>query len=247
MGAAGASRRSAWCSAFRCFMALALRHVDAVHAAVSPACCRWPPRWSARGRCASGRRRLLGLRRARLRAGDGFAAWQRRRRACSWPTLLLLAAVACAAVGYVAGARLSAQMPAEHVICWVLVLALPLTLPLRLLRAPGRRTPARARRPGAASPTSRVFSMWLGFFAWYRGLALGGTVRVSQVQLVQPFLVDARSRCRCSASGSTARPRCSRCGGRHGVRRQAAARAGQPRRRAHERAIHDPAGARAWR
>ena len=30
--------------------------------------------------------------------------------------------------------------------------------------------------------------MWLGFFAWYRGLALGGTVRVSQVQLAQPFL-----------------------------------------------------------
>jgi drug/metabolite transporter (DMT)-like permease len=30
--------------------------------------------------------------------------------------------------------------------------------------------------------------MWLGFFAWYRGLALGGTVRVSQVQLLQPFL-----------------------------------------------------------
>ena len=33
-----------------------------------------------------------------------------------------------------------------------------------------------------------LFSMWLGFFAWYRGLALGGTVRVSQVQLLQPFL-----------------------------------------------------------
>ena len=30
--------------------------------------------------------------------------------------------------------------------------------------------------------------MWLGFFAWYRGLALGGIVRVSQVQLIQPFL-----------------------------------------------------------
>jgi drug/metabolite transporter (DMT)-like permease len=30
--------------------------------------------------------------------------------------------------------------------------------------------------------------LWLGFFAWYRGLALGGTVRVSQVQLLQPFL-----------------------------------------------------------
>ena len=33
-----------------------------------------------------------------------------------------------------------------------------------------------------------LFSMWIGFFAWYRGLALGGTVRVSQVQLLQPFL-----------------------------------------------------------
>ena len=33
-----------------------------------------------------------------------------------------------------------------------------------------------------------VFSMWLGFFAWYRGLVLGGVVRVSQVQLLQPFL-----------------------------------------------------------
>jgi drug/metabolite transporter (DMT)-like permease len=33
-----------------------------------------------------------------------------------------------------------------------------------------------------------LFSMWLGFFAWYRGLALGGVLRVSQVQLLQPFL-----------------------------------------------------------
>jgi drug/metabolite transporter (DMT)-like permease len=33
-----------------------------------------------------------------------------------------------------------------------------------------------------------LFSMWIGFFAWYRGLVLGGVVRVSQVQLLQPFL-----------------------------------------------------------
>ena len=51
-------------------------------------------------------------------------------------------------------------------------------------------------RPAAALPASAwwalgyvsLFSMWIGFFAWYRGLALGGTVRVSQVQLLQPFL-----------------------------------------------------------
>lgn len=99
--------------------------------------------------------------------------------------LLLLAAMGCAAIGYAYGARLSQRMPAEFVICWALVIALPITLPLAL-----------ATRPHAALPTSAwigfgyvaVFSMWIGFFAWYRGLALGGTVRVSQVQLVQPFL-----------------------------------------------------------
>ncbi len=98
---------------------------------------------------------------------------------------LLLAAMALGAVGYAWGARLSQHMAAEHVICWALVLALPVTLPLAL-----------ATRPQAGLPASAwlgfgyvaVFSMWIGFFAWYRGLALGGTVRVSQVQLLQPFL-----------------------------------------------------------
>jgi drug/metabolite transporter (DMT)-like permease len=30
--------------------------------------------------------------------------------------------------------------------------------------------------------------MWAGFFAWFRGLALGGALRVSQMQLLQPFI-----------------------------------------------------------
>ena len=98
---------------------------------------------------------------------------------------LLLAAMACAAIGYGHGARLSQHMRAEHVICWALVLALPITLPW-----------AWVTRPQTALQDSAwwgfgyvaVFSMWLGFFAWYRGLALGGTVRVSQVQLLQPVL-----------------------------------------------------------
>jgi drug/metabolite transporter (DMT)-like permease len=33
-----------------------------------------------------------------------------------------------------------------------------------------------------------VVSMFLGFFAWYAGLARGGTARVSQIQLLQPLL-----------------------------------------------------------
>jgi len=99
--------------------------------------------------------------------------------------LLLLAAMGCAAVGYGYGARLSQRMRAEHVICWALVMALPLTLPAAALTLP-RAPLSPAAWWGFAYVA--VFSMWLGFFAWYRGLALGGTVRVSQVQLVQPFL-----------------------------------------------------------
>jgi drug/metabolite transporter (DMT)-like permease len=98
---------------------------------------------------------------------------------------LLLAAMGCAAVGYAYGARLSQHMRADHVICWALLISLPLTLPLAAWSFP-----ATALRASAwwAFGYVAVFSMWLGFFAWYRGLALGGTVRVSQVQLIQPFL-----------------------------------------------------------
>ena len=99
--------------------------------------------------------------------------------------MLLLAAMLCAAVGYGYGAQLAQRLRAEHVICWALVMALPLTAPLALAAWPAE--PPRAAAWGAFAYLA-VFSMWLGFFAWYRGLALGGTVRVSQVQLVQPFL-----------------------------------------------------------
>ena len=36
-----------------------------------------------------------------------------------------------------------------------------------------------------------AMSMYFGFFAWNAALALGGVARVSQVQLVQPFLTFA--------------------------------------------------------
>ena len=99
--------------------------------------------------------------------------------------LLLLGAMLCAAVGYGFGARLSQHMRAEFVICWALVISLPVTAPLAALSWPDVSVPAVA---WSGFAYVSVFSMWLGFFAWYRGLALGGTVRVSQVQLVQPFL-----------------------------------------------------------
>jgi drug/metabolite transporter (DMT)-like permease len=112
-----------------------------------------------------------------LRSGNGMSL--------APADLLLLGAMACAAVGYGWGAQLSQRMGAEHVICWALVISLPLTLPLSFATWPDH---SLTQAAWWAFAYVAVFSMWLGFFAWYRGLALGGTVRVSQVQLIQPFL-----------------------------------------------------------
>lgn len=166
-------------------LGLALRHVDAVHAAVVTGVL--PLATAVAAAVALRQRPSSGF---WLCAAAGavlvlvFAAWK-GNGALVAADGLLLASVLCAAIGYVAGARLSAQMPAEQVICWVLVISLPLTVPLTWLAWPAQ--PASTAAWGGFAYVT-IFSMWLGFFAWYRGLALGGTVRVSQVQLVQPFL-----------------------------------------------------------
>lgn len=167
--------------------ALALREVPAMHAAVItgvlPLFTAAVAAWHLRQRPSAGFWAC-----AVLGAGlvIGFAAVQGGGHLVAADGLLLLA-MGCAAAGYVAGAGLSARWRAEHVISWVLVISLPATLPLAWL---GR--PAEPAAVGAAAWAGfayvTVFSMWLGFFAWYRGLALGGMVRVSQVQMVQPFL-----------------------------------------------------------
>jgi drug/metabolite transporter (DMT)-like permease len=99
--------------------------------------------------------------------------------------VLLMLGMVSAAVAYAWGARLAGRMPPEQVICWALLISLPVSLPGTWLSWP---TQAVGAVPWLALGYVSVFSMWLGFFAWYRGLALGGTVRVSQVQLLQPFM-----------------------------------------------------------
>lgn len=170
---------------FPLFLGLALRDVDAMHAAVVTGVLplgtalaaalyfRQRPSPAFWGCAVLGCTLVLGFAAHKGQGSLGFADG------------LLMLAVACASVGYVAGARLAAQMSAQRVICWVLVLSLPISLPATLLSWPTQ--PARASAWIGLGYVS-LFSMWLGFFAWYRGLALGGAVRVSQVQLVQPFL-----------------------------------------------------------
>ena len=113
-------------------------------------------------------------------------AWQASGHfALEWADLLLVGAVIAASFGYIYGAQVTPALGAERVICWVCVMALPLTLPATVLLWPARPVAASA---WAGFVYVGVFSMWVGFFAWYRGLALGGALRVSQAQLLQPFL-----------------------------------------------------------
>lgn len=102
-----------------------------------------------------------------------------------WADLLLLGAVFAASIGYIYGAQVTPQLGAERVICWVCVIALPVSLPGAIWLWPEHSV---APSAWGGLLYVGVFSMWAGFFAWYRGLVLGGALRVSQAQLLQPFL-----------------------------------------------------------
>jgi drug/metabolite transporter (DMT)-like permease len=99
----------------------------------------------------------------------------------------VLGAVALCAFGYAEGATLSRRYGGWQVICWALVLTAPALAPVVAV--------AIAVDGLDAGPDAwlgfayvSLFSMFLGFFAWYRGLALGGIARIGQIQLAQPVL-----------------------------------------------------------
>ncbi|CAA9561533.1 MAG: Permease of the drug/metabolite transporter (DMT) superfamily [uncultured Thermomicrobiales bacterium] len=100
---------------------------------------------------------------------------------------LLLAAVVLGALGYAEGGRLAREMGGWRVICWALVLAGPVLTPPVLIVAVRDGLDAGQDAWLGFGYVSLV-SMFLGFFAWYRGLALGGVARVGQIQLLQPVL-----------------------------------------------------------
>ncbi|OYU93364.1 MAG: hypothetical protein CFE45_20940 [Burkholderiales bacterium PBB5] len=121
----------------------------------------------------------------------GFSLWRAQQAGQGFvPSLAdagLALGVLAASVGYVAGARVTPALGAERVICWVTLVALPVTLPGALWF--GAAQDWAAIRPSAWAGLAYVslFSMWIGFFAWYRALSWGDAVRISQVQLLQPF------------------------------------------------------------
>jgi drug/metabolite transporter (DMT)-like permease len=104
--------------------------------------------------------------------------------------LYLLASVIVSAIGYAFSGRLTAQMPGWEVISWVLVIALPISIPAAALTMPADISHI-PLKPWLGLLYVALFSQWIGFFAWNAGMAMGGIARVSQVQLLQPFVVFA--------------------------------------------------------
>jgi len=104
-----------------------------------------------------------------------------------WADVALLAAAVAAAFAYAEGGHLARQMAGWKIISWALVLATPvIAVPVVII----------AMQTGLDAPPIAwvsfayvsLFSQFLAFFVWYKGLAMGGVARVGQVQLLQPFL-----------------------------------------------------------
>ena len=169
-------------------LGLAVRQVDAMHAAVITGL--MPLATAACGALMLRQRPSAGFWAFALLGAAlvvAFAAWSGAGRP-QLGDLLLLGAVIASSLGYITGVKVTSGEDAltpEQTISWVLVLALPATLPVLLTQWPT--APIHAASWGGFAYVA-LFSMWMGFFAWYRGLAWGGTLRVSQVQLLQPFV-----------------------------------------------------------
>lgn len=120
-----------------------------------------------------------------------FAAAQGAGRLTAGDGLVLLAVVV-GALGYAEGGALARELGGWRVICWALVLSAPLLVPVVALTWGAHVLEASPRAWLGFGYVSTV-SMFLGFFAWYRAMALAGVARVSQLQLLQPLLTLAWS------------------------------------------------------
>jgi drug/metabolite transporter (DMT)-like permease len=165
----------------------ALRYVEAIHASVLYGFL--PLMTAAIGAYMTRQRPSLGFWLCAALGSVLVIAYSVIRNDSTWiihpADFLLFAAMLFAAYGYAKGAVVTAHLGAERVICWALVISLPITLPAALVLWPSQSI---STASWLGFGYISVFSMWLGFFAWYRALAIGGTVRISQIQLIQPFL-----------------------------------------------------------
>ncbi|WP_267403205.1 MULTISPECIES: DMT family transporter [unclassified Chryseobacterium] len=100
--------------------------------------------------------------------------------------ILMFAAVVLCGLGYAEGAKLSKTLGGWQVISWALILALPIMIPLFFIYFPANVREVSFNGWFGLGYIS-IFSMFIGFIFWYKGLAQGGIATVGQLQLLQPF------------------------------------------------------------
>ena len=101
--------------------------------------------------------------------------------------LLLLAAVFLAAFGYAQSRVLARNMAGLEVISWALVMSLPVLVIVVALTINGINWSA-SWQAWTGFAYVAIFSQFLGFAFWNKGLALGGIAHVGQTQLFQIFI-----------------------------------------------------------
>ncbi len=99
--------------------------------------------------------------------------------------LMILSVILCG-LGYAEGAKLTKTLGGWQVISWALVLSSPIMLPLAFIYMPPSFNEVTIGAWGSLAYVS-LFSMFIGFVFWYKGLAQGGTATIGQLQLLQPF------------------------------------------------------------
>jgi len=173
---------------FGLLSAIALRQVDSVHVAVIagliPAATAGMAAWRGGERPSRGYWAALALGLAAVIAFAVIEGGGRLRTA----DLLILVAIAVAGCGYAEGGMLARDFDGWRVICWGVIVALPVSLPVTVVAV----AQAPPRHVGAAAVLGLgwvgVVSMCLGFFAWYQGMARGGVATIGKLQLAQPAL-----------------------------------------------------------
>ncbi len=102
--------------------------------------------------------------------------------------LALLGAVILGAFGYAQGALVTRELGGRETISWSLIISAPFLVVPVVLAAQRSDFAAATTVEWAGFAYVAILSQYIGFFAWYKGLDLGGVARVSQVQLLQVFL-----------------------------------------------------------
>ncbi|MDR7017961.1 DMT family transporter [Acinetobacter sp. 3657] len=115
-----------------------------------------------------------------------FMLFQTQSWLFNYGDIFMLLAIILCGFGYAEGGKLSKHLGGWQVICWALILMLPIMLVISYLYIPTSFEQISWSATLGLAYVS-IFSMLIGFFFWYKGLALGGIAAVGQLQLLQPI------------------------------------------------------------